>query len=141
LLVNNCRLGADLAAEFCSASDDTDGTDRLPKHALALMRRHGFTTVGSSIKEAVYRAVFTTKNAKIQTTSTLLRNAFDSSTSQNQAIGKSAEKLSKHQFEPLTRAQATHSAATTTKVYDRPWGLWVHEVECEILYKNTGGRD
>jgi hypothetical protein len=140
LLVNNCRLGADLAAELCSTSDDTDGTDGLPKHALALMRRHGFTTVGSSIKEAVYRAVFTTKNAKIQTMSALLRSAFDSSASQNQAIGQSAKTLSKHQFEPLTRAQATDSAATTTKVYDRPWGLWAREVQCENLYNNTEDR-
>jgi ribulose-5-phosphate 4-epimerase/fuculose-1-phosphate aldolase len=139
LLVNNCRLGADLAAAFSSTPDH--GIDELPKHALALMRRHGFTTVGVSIKEAVYRAVFTIKNAKVQTMSALLRNSFDSSASQSQVTENDKSRPPKHQFEPLNLAQATDSATTSSKVYDRPWRLWVHEVQCEKLYKNTGERD
>lgn len=66
MLVSNTRFGAALALHF-GTSD--------PMHAVVLMRGHGFTVQGSSIMEAVLRAVYTQQNASIQTTSLLTRAA------------------------------------------------------------------
>ncbi|HEV7138575.1 MAG TPA: class II aldolase/adducin family protein, partial [Steroidobacteraceae bacterium] len=53
MLVASAPLGADLA-----------GT--LGESRLVLMRGHGFTTVGGSVREAVYNAINTVRNAQIQ---------------------------------------------------------------------------
>src|SRR5580658_602810 len=54
MLVTNHQRGRSLARS-------------LGKSALVLMRGHGATVVGSSIKEAVFRAVYATVNAQLQT--------------------------------------------------------------------------
>jgi len=46
----------------------------LADESVILMRGHGSTAVGSSISRAVYRAIYTETNAKIQSASTLLGN-------------------------------------------------------------------
>ena len=53
MLVTSNEIGASLAAS-------------LGKDTLVLMRGHGATVVGSSVKEAVYRAVYATINAQLQ---------------------------------------------------------------------------
>jgi ribulose-5-phosphate 4-epimerase/fuculose-1-phosphate aldolase len=53
LLISNNHLGRALAEHF-------DG------HDIVLMRGHGSTVVGGSIKQAVYRAVYTELNARYQ---------------------------------------------------------------------------
>lgn len=53
LLISNGHLGRALAAHF-------DG------HDIVLMRGHGSTVVGGSIKQAVYRAVYAELNARYQ---------------------------------------------------------------------------
>ncbi len=53
LLVKNPALGAKLA-------------ERLGRNAVVLMRGHGFTAVASSVPVAVFRAVYTDQNARIQ---------------------------------------------------------------------------
>lgn len=53
MLVENNELGRDLALS-------------LGKSALVLMRGHGATIVGSSLKEAVFRAIYATINARLQ---------------------------------------------------------------------------
>lgn len=53
MLVQNNELGRDLASS-------------LGKSALVLMRGHGATIVGSSLKEVVFRAIYTTINARLQ---------------------------------------------------------------------------
>jgi ribulose-5-phosphate 4-epimerase/fuculose-1-phosphate aldolase len=53
LLIRNAELGRRLAQS-------------LGDHAAVLMRGHGSTVVGRSIQEAVFRAVYLEKNAKIQ---------------------------------------------------------------------------
>jgi ribulose-5-phosphate 4-epimerase/fuculose-1-phosphate aldolase len=53
MLVQNSELGRDMALS-------------LGKSALVLMRGHGATIVGSSLKEAVFRAVYATINAHLQ---------------------------------------------------------------------------
>lgn len=53
LLVRSPALGAKLA-------------ERLGTHAVVLMRGHGFTAVAPSVPVAVFRAVYTDQNARIQ---------------------------------------------------------------------------
>jgi HCOMODA/2-hydroxy-3-carboxy-muconic semialdehyde decarboxylase len=53
LLITRAELGQALAAT-------------LGQHAVVLMRGHGATVVGSSLKEAVFRAVYTVVNAELQ---------------------------------------------------------------------------
>lgn len=48
-------------------------------HNVILMANHGFTTVGTTIKQAVYRAVYTHVNAGIQANAIMLQNAQSSS--------------------------------------------------------------
>jgi hypothetical protein len=130
LLVRSCRLGAELASKFSSKNSSSSSQENSAEHALVLMRRHGFTTHGRDIKEAVYRAIFTTKNAKVQTSSILLRNSFDVAD-----IGVTNQPWSAVcPFEPLTSLQAEDSAVTAFGARDRPWSLWVEEVKAQSLY-------
>jgi ribulose-5-phosphate 4-epimerase/fuculose-1-phosphate aldolase len=59
LLIRDRELGRQLAAT-------------LADHPLVLMRGHGMTVVGSSLRQAVFRAVYTEANARIQTTAMTL---------------------------------------------------------------------
>jgi ribulose-5-phosphate 4-epimerase/fuculose-1-phosphate aldolase len=135
LLIRTIQLGADLAAKFSLEvkSEDHSG---LPDHPVVLMRRHGFTTCGQTIKEAVFRAVFTTKNAKIQTMSSLIRSSFESLSSPS-SLSQSTDGLA-HPFEPITPLQAKDTEASMSGTVDRPWQLWLKEVENQNLYVNYG---
>jgi ribulose-5-phosphate 4-epimerase/fuculose-1-phosphate aldolase len=53
MLIRNSALGRDLA-------------DSLKGHSCVLMRGHGSTTVGNSVEQAVFRAVYAEINAKLQ---------------------------------------------------------------------------
>jgi HCOMODA/2-hydroxy-3-carboxy-muconic semialdehyde decarboxylase len=59
LLIRDRQLGAALAAS-------------LADHAVVLMRGHGSTAVGGSIGQAVYRAIYTETNARIQAAASAL---------------------------------------------------------------------
>ena len=149
LLVSTPRLGAALASSFVGARHDNP---EVPEQSLLLMRRHGFTTWGRGIKEAVYRAVYATKNASLQTTATLLRSASDS-LEQKQASEGSGGKPTQgstgagwdttkgegplHPLESLTAQQAKDTEAANLKAVERPWGLWVQEVKCLPLYTSS----
>ena len=89
LLVRDRSLGKALAGTLGSAS-------------CVLMRGHGVTVVGSSIQEAVFRAVYTEMNARVQLQSTLLEGPI--------------EFLSEHE------ARAVDAANRGT--LERPWELW-----------------
>ena len=69
--------------------------------AVALMRGHGSVTVGLSIKQAVYRAIYAEVNAKLQT---------------------DAMRLGEINF--LTTEEAAATAAMNDEHLDRPWQLW-----------------
>jgi ribulose-5-phosphate 4-epimerase/fuculose-1-phosphate aldolase len=88
LLIRNRSLGAALAT--------TLGDDRV-----VLMRGHGCTVVGPSLRVAVYRAVYTELNAR------LLQQAL--------ALGE---------VTTLTAAEAEATRVTNEAQVDRPWGLW-----------------
>lgn len=91
MLVNNEHLGNALAAGFNPSSVLSKTTNLIknfvtsqpatvpdfPTSPTVLMRGHGFTCVGSSIEEAVYRAVFTCSNARVQTTALLMQGSYN----------------------------------------------------------------
>ena len=88
LLVRNSALGAALAASLGSAS-------------VVLMRGHGSTVVGPTLKHAVYRAVYTEVNARLL-----------------------AEALSLGDVEYLTSREAAAAMKTNEEQVERPWALW-----------------
>ncbi|KAK1961862.1 class II aldolase and Adducin domain-containing protein [Colletotrichum sublineola] len=109
LLVRTKNMGAALAEHF-------DGGN-----AVTLMRGHGFTVVADSIELAVMRAVYTQKNAGIQTTALMLQGVT--------GIAGGLKSLSKE--------ECGGSDRTTRWSLLRPWNLWVREVEDNSLYTNT----
>ncbi len=116
LLVRNTHLGGSLAESF-------SGSAETPEHVVMLMRGHGFTVLAGSIQDCVMRAVYTQKNAGIQTTA-LITRAADPSASKG-PMGYLSEK----EVEDTTWSirQSAH----------RPWGLWLREVESCGLYANS----
>jgi ribulose-5-phosphate 4-epimerase/fuculose-1-phosphate aldolase len=94
MLVRNREHGAALAAE-------------LGQKGVVLMRGHGFVACGQSIPVAVYRAVYTEKNADLQ----------------QRAITLGAE------VTYLDDEEARLAEATNRGVVARPWELWKRQVE------------
>lgn len=142
LLVRSVRQGASLADAFVAPENASTATT-LPDHKAVLMREHGFTTWGKTIEEAVFRAVFTTVNAQVQTNSMLLRNAFSGIVAQgvdSSAWGVSGNQIFRNDFVPLTAQQAKDTDESIGATSDRPWGLWVAEVEANPLYVNNGSQ-
>ncbi len=91
LLIRSTDLGAALA-------------DSLGSSSVVLMRGHGATIVGSSLKQAVFRAVYTQMNAELQL--------------QAKSLG------------PATFLTAQEAAATTISVggqADRAWQMWARQ--------------
>ena len=88
LLVSNNSYGRALAGVLAS-------------HPVALMRGHGAVVVGSSIKQAVFRAVYTEVNARLQA---------------------EAQRLGTVNF--LTDEEAAAASKTNDGLIERPWELW-----------------
>lgn len=113
LLVRNAHLGAPLAACF------DDGS------VVALMRGHGLTVVGGGVEEVVGRAVYTMKNASIQTSAMTLQAA---------AFGGEGGKRG---LKYLSAEEAKAATQMTRWSVQRPWKLWEREVEACGLYRNS----
>ncbi len=88
LLINSQKLGKSLANTLGSAT-------------VALMRGHGSVAVGTSIKQVVYRAIYTEANAKLQL--------------ESMKIGS---------IEFLTEGEALATSAMADIHLERPWALW-----------------
>ena len=88
LLVSSQALGEALAKVLGEAS-------------VALMRGHGSVTVGHSIKQAVFRGIYTESNARLQA---------------------EASRLGDITF--LTEAEAKATSDMNDKHLDRPWEMW-----------------
>ncbi len=88
LLISNQALGESLATT-------------LGKSNVALMRGHGSVTVGNSIKQAVYRGIYTESNARLQS---------------------EASRLGEITF--LTEAEAQATSDMNDQHLDRPWEMW-----------------
>lgn len=91
-LIRNAGLGQALAAA-------------LGQQACVLMRGHGSTVIGSSVPHAVYRAVYTEVNARLQ-----------------------AAAMQMGPVTYLTEAEADLAAAANDAQIGRAWALWQHEL-------------
>jgi ribulose-5-phosphate 4-epimerase/fuculose-1-phosphate aldolase len=137
MLVNSKAFGASLASTLCTPhTHEEEETGEIeskepPKtaqdHNVVLMTNHGFTAVGTSIKQAVYRAIYTHVNAGIQTNAIILRNAASVSN-----FGRGGLKF-------LNEEQVQGSLKMNDASQDRPWELWVREVEVCPLYRRQDG--
>jgi ribulose-5-phosphate 4-epimerase/fuculose-1-phosphate aldolase len=94
LLVKTPALGAALAAS-------------LGEKSVALMRGHGSVVVGRSVREAVFRAVYTEQNARLQSEAMRISN----------------------RVHYLTPGESTLMNAYMTPDVRRPWELWAREAE------------
>lgn len=110
MLVRSEHTGAALAKCF----DDGE--------AVALMRGHGFTVVAESLELAVLRAIYTQKNATIQTSAMLMHFASGGSS---------------QQVKYLSELESEAADATIKWAARRPWELWVREVKACGLYSNS----
>lgn len=113
LLVRNEHLGASLARAFDFGQ------------AVVLMRGHGFTAVADNIEECVLRCVYTMRNAAIQTQALTSQAAYGSRDGPLQPI------------KYLSPEEAEASKGLTKWSAQRPWKLWLREVEASNLYINT----
>lgn len=91
MLIRTPELGAALAADL--------GAD-----PMILMRGHGATMVGSSIKQAVYRAVYAAQNASVQL---------------------DAIRLGEVTY--LSEEEAALFESHATVIFERPWHIWKRE--------------
>jgi len=89
LLIRNNRLGKALA-----------GT--LGKCNCVLMRGHGMTVIGDGVPEAVFRAIYTEMNARLQLQATQLEGP----------------------IEFLSEEEGRRSMASNRGTLERPWELW-----------------
>jgi ribulose-5-phosphate 4-epimerase/fuculose-1-phosphate aldolase len=96
MLIRDRRLGAALARS-------------LGAHAAVLMRGHGSTVVASSLRQAVFRAVYTEVNARLQ-----------------------AEAMRLGAVTFLTDAEATAASRTNDGQIDRAWDLWRMQATDEV---------
>jgi len=74
----------------------------LGKCACVLMRGHGMTVVGETIPEAVYRAIYTEMNARLQIQATQLEGP----------------------IEFLSEEEGKRSTVSNRGTHERPWELW-----------------
>lgn len=98
LLIRSQSLGHDLA-------------NVLKEHAVALLRGHGNVCVGISIQQAVYRAIYTENNAKLQL--------------QAKPLGE---------ITYLSAAEAQATAEMNDQHLDRPWQMWKRRAQSSKLY-------
>ena len=119
MLVNNRRFGSGLASYF--ASQDA----KEPEHAVVLMRKHGFTTHAQSLETAVYRALYTNINAKAQTDALATRANL-------KMLGGDVA------FDDMNFTEEQADGCTKMNEYyqEKPWRLWVKEVERMGIYVN-----
>jgi HCOMODA/2-hydroxy-3-carboxy-muconic semialdehyde decarboxylase len=95
LLIRDRRLGAAMAKSLAG-------------HNAVLMRGHGSTVVGTSLRQAVYRAVYAEVNARLQ---------------------RDALQLGEPIY--LTEAEAAAAAASTEGQVDRPWTMWAAQAAAQ----------
>ncbi|KAG0648794.1 Tropolone synthesis J [Hyphodiscus hymeniophilus] len=130
MLVNSERFGSYLASKFSkSKMAQLD-------HNVVLMKNHGFTTVGKSIKQVVYRAVYTHVNANVQSNAIISRNAhLGTHTSVSSLATKTSGRLG-DELIYLDEDQTLGCMQMNDSTQERPWGLWEREVEVCPLYVN-----
>ncbi|KAI1615573.1 class II aldolase and Adducin N-terminal domain-containing protein [Exophiala viscosa] len=117
MLVRNARFGAALAHMF--------GGRETPNETVVLMKRHGFTCVAGNLVTAVYRAIYTKINAEVQTKAMTMAKMHSYGVDGQSGFGG------------LTEEQGEGCKVMCETYQDKPWRLWVREVERNPLYENT----
>jgi HCOMODA/2-hydroxy-3-carboxy-muconic semialdehyde decarboxylase len=97
MLVRDSRLGAELARSL--------GT-----HSVVLMRGHGSTVVGRTLREAVFTAVYAEMNARLQTT---------------------ASRMGEINF--LSKGEISAAGQIHPSQIDRAWALWLKDAAPELI--------
>ena len=139
MLVRDTRLGASLAEAFSDAGDGKQAQDKDgdPANSVVLMRGHGFSVCARTIEDCVLRAVYTQKNAEIQTTALLTRSAYYGASG---AAHAKDNKLKRSEttsgLAVLSEEEAEGARQMTLWSAHRPWVLWVREVEAQGMYTN-----
>lgn len=105
LLIRSLTLGRQLA-------------EVLADHPLVLMRGHGMTVVGDTLKQAVFRAIYTETNARTQLT---------------------AIQLGSPTY--LTEAEANAADAANSGQVDRAWAFWERRAELSAAPLRCGHGD
>jgi ribulose-5-phosphate 4-epimerase/fuculose-1-phosphate aldolase len=124
MLIRNTHLGNALASHFANSE-----SGRQPDYAVVLMRGHGLTVIAPTIQDCVLRAVYTQKNAGIQTASLLTHAAY---------FGSNGGAASRAEIKYLSEDESKAATEMTRWSALRPWGLWLREVEAAGLYVNRG---
>jgi ribulose-5-phosphate 4-epimerase/fuculose-1-phosphate aldolase len=112
LLVNDYRLGESLAA----AADKPSG--QYPYHKVVLQRGHGFVALGDSIEEAVYNAIYTVENARVQ--------------------AQAEQRSNVHSHQPiqfLSPAEIEACAPMDRACITKVWPLWMAEIKQNPLWQ------
>lgn len=152
LLVTNSHLGAGLAAGFNPSTttqklggmiknyitSSSPDPVRYPPVATVLMRGHGFTCIGNFIEEAVFRAIYTCANARVQRQALLMQGTHNISLVAQRFGAKEGDTSAARQ-EGITYLSDRESKDTWTAIGEhsaRPWRLWCEEVRCNPLYVN-----
>jgi hypothetical protein len=153
LLVDQLHLGAALAAGFHADTLVSKTTSLIknyitssqpqpttfPSSPVVLMRGHGFSCVGQSIEEAVYRAIYTCSNARIQTTALLMQGGYNIGLIGERfgAGEKETGPAKREEIKFLSEREVKDTSTRLLKTVDRPWGLWCAEVSDCSLYRNA----
>lgn len=130
MLVNTKKFGSALASAFSEQK-----SSELHSHNVVLMANHGFTTIGTSIKQAVYRAVYTHKNAGIQSNAIILRNGAMGADPNSADPSGADSRIDRPGITYLSAEQVNGSLKMNDASQERPWALWVREVEVCPLYR------
>ncbi|EME77975.1 uncharacterized protein MYCFIDRAFT_33728 [Pseudocercospora fijiensis CIRAD86] len=150
LLITTSHLGAALAAGFNPGTTTQKLTGMIKNYITAstpepvpyppittvLMRGHGFTCVGTSIEEAVYRAIYTCANARVQMQALLLQGTYHVGLVAERVGGKEGGDARPEGIRYLSERECGDSWKAIGEQAARPWGLWVEEVRCRGLYFN-----
>ena len=122
-IAHTCGFLHDTGQPFDVAAHRGDGTDLLIRDSelgrllathlgdkpIALMRSHGFTAVGETVEQAVFRAAYTMTNCRLQAT---------------------AMQLGKPRY--LSAAESMACEASTSGQARRAWDLWVARFASEL---------
>lgn len=108
MLVKSQTIGARLAGLFSL------------ERPVVLQHKHGFTTFGRSVEEAIYRAIYMQSNCRLLA----------------QAIGFVGEK---REVGYLTKEEAAACKVMNEKCQDKSFRLWLREVQVNPLYVNEEG--
>lgn len=109
MLIKNAQLGAALASKL---SDD---------QPVVLQAKHGFTTFGNSVEQALYRAIYMQANCKLL------------------AAALATENLDWERVAFLSKEEAKACRVMNEKCEDKSFRLWLREVQVNRLYCNEEG--